>query len=281
MIQVSIQELLQSKQRTIIMGIVNVTPDSFSDGGVYFEPENAIRHALELAHEGADILDFGAESTRPGAKAVSPDEQLRRLQPVIREVRKTVDVPISIDTTSARVAADLIDDGADVINDISGMQFDPDMAEVASQKGCPVVIMHIQGTPRTMQKDPTYKDVISDIYQYFQERIQYATGRGISEQNIILDPGIGFGKTIEHNYRIIRELNEFSTLNKPLLIGASRKSFIGKTLDVGMDERVEGSLAVAAISIMNGARILRVHDVQATVRVALMVDAILQVQETD
>jgi dihydropteroate synthase len=195
-------------------------------------------------------------------------------------VRKSVNIPISIDTTSARVAAELIDAGADMVNDISGMQFDPDMAAVVAERECPVVLMHIQGTPRTMQKDPRYEDVISDIYHYFQKRIYYATRHGISEQDIILDPGIGFGKKIEHNYRIIRRLSEFRTLNKPLLIGASRKSFIGTTLDVGMDERLEGSLAVAAVSIMNGAGILRVHDVQATVRVARMVDAITQVQET-
>ena len=276
----TIQTLLHSARRTLIMGIVNVTPDSFSDGGAYFEPDNAIRHALELADEGADILDFGAESTRPGAEAVPPEEQLRRLKPVIREVKKSVSVPISIDTTSARVAADLIDVGADIVNDISGMQFDQQMAEVVAQKDCPVIIMHIQGTPRTMQKAPSYKDVISDIYQYFQKRIHYAIEHDISEENIILDPGIGFGKTVEHNYRIIRELSEFSVLNKPLLMGGSRKSFIGATLDLGVDERLEGSLAVAAVSIMNGARILRVHDVQATVRVARMVDTILQVQET-
>lgn len=276
----TIQTLLQSVHRTLIMGIVNVTPDSFSDGGAYFHPEDAVRHALELVDQGADILDFGAESTRPGAKPVPADQQLRRLEPVILQVKESADVPISIDTTNARVAAELLNTGADMINDISGMQFDPDMAEVVAQRGCPVVIMHIQGTPRTMQNEPSYEDVISDIYQYFQERIRYATSHGISEQDIILDPGIGFGKTLEHNYTIVRELNGFSTLNKPLLLGASRKSFIGTTLDVGVDDRLEGSLAVAAVSIMKGASILRVHEVKATARVARMVDAILQRQET-
>ncbi len=271
-------KLLQTRQ-TLIMGIVNVTPDSFSDGGAYFKPEDAINHALKLAEEGADILDFGAESTRPGAEPVSAEVQISRLVPVITEIKKQISLPLSVDTTSAEVAEVLLGKGAHLINDISGMQFDSAMARIVADAGCPVVIMHIQGKPGTMQKDPTYNDVIADIYDYFQERVTYALNHGIKEEHIILDPGIGFGKTIKHNYRIIRDLEYFTTLQKPLLVGASRKSFIGKTLQLDIGERLEGSLAVAAMSVMNGARILRVHDVEPTRRVVKMIDAIMQVQE--
>jgi len=260
--------------RTLIMGIVNVTPDSFSDGGKFINPTDAIKHAIQLVEDGADILDIGAESTRPGAAEISVEEEIDRLLPVISDLVKAVDVPISVDTSKSKVAQKMLDAGAHIINDISGLQFDPELVDLVAKNDCPVVIMHIQGTPRTMQKNPVYHDVISDIISYFKERVEFARSAGVEDQQIILDPGIGFGKTIEHNFRIIREFQEFRSLGFPLLLGASRKSFIGKTLDVPVDERLEGSLAAAVIGAWNGASIIRVHDVKETKRALRLTDAV-------
>lgn len=257
-----------------IMGILNVTPDSFSDGGEFFSPDDAIQRGLEIAEEGADIIDIGAESTRPGAEAVSADEEIRRLSPVVEELVKRTDTVISIDTTKASVAREMLQKGGDLINDISGLKFDPDLAGVVAEFGCPVILMHIQGTPRTMQENPSYGDVIEDILQYFKDQIDYARSQGIADEQILIDPGIGFGKTVEHNYRIIKDLRQFTLLGFPVVVGASRKSFIGKTLDLPVGERLEGSLAVAALSIWNGAAVLRVHDVKETKEAISMVDAI-------
>jgi len=261
-------------ERTLIMGIVNVTPDSFSDGGKFINPADAIDHAIHLVEDGADILDIGAESTRPGAADVSVEEEIDRLLPVVNALVKSVDVPISVDTTKSVIAQQMLDAGAHIINDISGLQFDPQLSKVVADYGCPVVILHIQGTPRTMQKNPVYNDVISDIISYFKKRVEFARSAGIQDQQIILDPGIGFGKTIEHNFRILSEFREFTSLGYPLVLGASRKSFIGKTLDVPVDDRLEGSLAAAVVGAWNGANIIRVHDVKETKRALRITDAI-------
>lgn len=259
------------------MGVLNVTPDSFYDGGRYAERESAVRRALQMVEEGADIIDIGGESTRPGSQPVSEEEELRRVLPVIEAVRARVDVPISIDTTKSRVAQRALQAGACMVNDISGLGFDPRMAEVVAQAGALCCLMHIQGTPQTMQKNPHYDDVVHDISAYFAERLALAERAGIPRQNIWLDPGIGFGKTVEHNLQILRRLREFTVFGLPILIGTSRKSFIGKVLgDLPPEDRLEGTAATVAVAILNGANAVRVHDVQAMVRVARMVDAVLR-----
>lgn len=259
------------------MGVLNVTPDSFYDGGRYAERESAVRRALQMVEEGADIIDIGGESTRPGSQPVSEEEELRRVLPVVEAVRVRVDVPISIDTTKSRVAQRALQAGACMVNDISGLGFDPRMAEVVAQAGALCCLMHIQGTPQTMQKNPQYTDVVRDISAYFEERLALAERAGIPRQNIWLDPGIGFGKTVEHNLQILRRLREFTVFGLPILIGTSRKSFIGKVLgDLPPEDRLEGTAATVAVAILNGANAVRVHDVQAMVRVARTVDAVLR-----
>ena len=266
---------LDFSKRTCIMGILNVTPDSFSDGGRYFSENDAVTQALRMEEEGADIIDIGGESTRPGAVKVSVREEIKRVTPVIEELAKRVKVPISVDTYKSEVADASIKAGASIINDISGLRFDPAMAEVAAEHEVPVVIMHIKGTPRNMQKNPLYKSLISEIIDYLREGIIKAKKAGVAEDRIIIDPGIGFGKSLEHNLEIIRRLSEFEGLEKPILLGHSRKSFIGKVLDgVTAGDRVDGTAAVTAIGIINGANIVRVHDVREMVNVARIADAI-------
>lgn len=266
---------LPLRERTLIMGILNVTPDSFSDGGDYFLPDSAIHRGVDLLQAGADILDIGGESTRPGAESVSASEEVHRLGPVISGILNTrSNAVISVDTTKAAVADQMLNLGAKIINDISGMQFDDEMPGVIAKHQCPVVLMHIQGTPRTMQTNPVYDDVITDILQYFTQRIEWAKSSGIKDRQIILDPGIGFGKTVEHNLQIIANLKRFTSLGYPVMVGASRKSFIGKILDLSVDQRLGGSLAAAVISVWNGAKILRVHDVTETVRALRLTDAL-------
>jgi dihydropteroate synthase len=263
------------RQRTVIMGILNVTPDSFYDGGRYARAEAAVQHALQMVQDGADIVDIGGESTRPGSQPVPEEEELRRVLPVIEAVRGQVDVPISIDTTKSRVAERALQAGACMVNDISGLGFDPRMAEVVARHGALCCVMHIQGTPQTMQQNPQYEDVVRDISRYFEERLALAERAGIPRENIWLDPGIGFGKTVEHNLEILRRLREFTAFGLPILIGTSRKSFIGKILgDLPPEERLEGTAATVAIAIMNGANAVRVHDVREMVRVARMTDAV-------
>ncbi|HKJ68167.1 MAG TPA: dihydropteroate synthase [bacterium] len=256
------------------MGIVNITPDSFSDAGQYFDPEDAIRHGIQLAEDGADILDLGAESTRPGSEPVSAREEIRRLAPVVEALHDQVEIPISIDTAKASVAEKMLHLGASMINDISGLQFDAEIGDIAAEWDCPLVLMHIQGTPRTMQENPEYTDVVEAIRKYFQERVEFAHSRGVRDEQLILDPGIGFGKTVAHNYEIFRGIPCFKQLGYPLLFGASRKSFIGKTLDLPVDDRLEGSLAAAVIAAWQGVDILRVHDVKETKRAVMLADAI-------
>ncbi len=261
--------------RTYIMGILNITPDSFSDGGLYLDQEHAVKQAVRMLKDGADIIDIGGESTRPGAKRISAREEIKRVVPVIKAVSGKVNVPISIDTYKASVAEAALKAGASIINDISGLRFDSDMANVAAQHKVPVIIMHIQGTPGNMQKNPSYRALIPEITDYFHQGIAIARKAGIPDDMIILDPGIGFGKTVEHNLEILKCLGDFSGFEKPLLLGHSRKSFIGKILDdLPVSERLEGTSAAAAIGIMNGADIIRVHDVKEMVRVAAIADRI-------
>lgn len=261
--------------KTYIMGVINVTPDSFFDGGKYFSTEKAVAHGLSLIEKGADILDIGGESTRPGALPVSTDEELKRVIPVIEEISKRAKIPISIDTYKAKVAEEAINAGASIINDISGLNFDPQMPSVAAKYKTPVIIMHIKGTPQDMQKNPHYDALIPEIIEYLRAAIIKAKETGVEEDKIIIDPGIGFGKLPEHNLEIIKNLKEFNLLNKPILIGVSRKSFIGKILnDAPPEHRLEGTAAAVAVSIINGANIVRVHDVDYMYKVVKVVDAI-------
>ena len=267
---------LEIGRRTLIMGILNVTPDSFSDGGLYASVESAVEHAERMVSEGADIIDVGGESTRPGAESVPAEDEIRRILPVIEKLTKITKIPISIDTYKSSVARRALEAGACIINDISALRGDPDMAYVAAEAGVSVALMHMKGTPKDMQVNPHYDDPINEITSFFRERIQAAVDAGISPDQIIIDPGIGFGKTAEHNLEIIRRLREFKSLGKPILIGTSRKSFIGKVLDLPVDDRLEGTAATVAVSICNGADIVRVHDVKEMLRVARMTDAIMR-----
>ncbi len=257
------------------MGVLNVTPDSFSDGGLYLSKNRAVEHALKMQDEDADIIDIGGESTRPGAERVSAKEEIKRVVPVIEKLVKKIKIPISIDTYKSAVAKAALSAGASIVNDISGLRFDTKMPEVIAQYQVPVVIMHIKGTPKNMQKDPAYKALIPEIMDYLRGGIEIAQRAGVAKDKIIIDPGIGFGKTVEHNLEIIKYLNEFTGFEKPILLGPSRKSFIGKTLgDLTVTERFEGTAAAIAIGIFNGANIVRVHDVKAMVRVAKIADGI-------
>jgi dihydropteroate synthase len=242
------------------MGIVNVTPDSFSDGGEFLDPEAAIAHGRELVQQGADVLDIGGESTRPGAEAVGAEEEQRRVVPVI-EGLADAGAPISIDTAKSEVAAAAIDAGATIVNDVTALGAEPDLAPLCAERGVEVVLMHMQGTPRTMQENPTYDDVVDDVKAFLAERIEHATGQGIAEEKIWVDPGIGFGKTLEHNIQLLRRLRELLTLGRPLLVGPSRKSFLGKITGAPVDERLGATVAACVIAAANGADWVRVHDV--------------------
>jgi len=263
------------------MGILNVTPDSFSDGGIYFDRRVAIERAFKMIEEGADIIDIGGESTRPGSEPITIEEELRRTIPVIEAVTRECNIPISIDTYKSEVAQRALDARASMVNDISGLRFDPEMPKVVSEYKVPVVIMHIRGTPKNMQMNPEYEALIPEIMDYLREGIRIAIKAGIAEDKIIIDPGIGFGKTVDHNLNIIKNLNKFTLLEKPILIGPSRKAFLGKILgDVPVTERLEGTAAVVAVSIMNGANMVRVHDVKQMARVAKIADAIKRPQNS-
>ena len=270
------QKTLDLYSRTHLMGVLNVTPDSFSDGGKFFKLEEAIKQGLKLAEEGADIIDVGGESTRPGSEPVPIEEELHRVIPVIEKLSNMIQVPISIDTYKSKVAKDALDSGALMVNDISGLRFDPEMKEVVAKYNVPVVLMHIKGTPKNMQENPQYDNLMEEIRTYLLESIEIARESGIDEDKIIIDPGIGFGKTLDDNLKILKNLSEFKNLGRPVMIGVSRKSFIGRILDLSVDERLEGSLASMAVAIMNGANILRVHDVKESKRVVKLVDAILK-----
>lgn len=268
---------LDFSKRSYIMGILNVTPDSFSDGGFYFNEKKAIEHGLRLVQEGADIIDIGGESTRPGSDPVSVEEELRRTIPVIKVLSREINIPISIDTYKAEVARRALEAGATMVNDISGLRFDPDMPKVVAEYDVPVVIMHIKGRPKDMQFNPSYEALIPEIMDYLRISMRLAIKFGVREDRIIIDPGIGFGKTFEHNLKILNNLKEFTLLEKPVAIGVSRKAFIGKILgDLPPMERLEGTAASVAIAIYNGANIVRVHDVKEIVKVARVVDSIMR-----
>jgi len=256
------------------MGIVNVTPDSFSDGGEFLDPERAIAHGRELADEGADILDVGGESTRPGARAVDAAEELGRVVPVVEALAK--DGPkVSIDTSKTEVARAALDAGASMVNDVTALRADPGLAALCAERDCEVVLMHMLGDPRTMQENPVYHDVVDDIKVFLAERIEFATVAGIHRERIWIDPGIGFGKTVEHNLELHRRLGEFAELGRPVAFGSSRKSFIGKLTGAGVDQRLGGTIASNVIAYANGARMLRVHDVAPMQEALTVADAIL------
>jgi dihydropteroate synthase len=256
------------QREPLLMGIVNVTPDSFSDGGKFLDPDQAIHHALRLVEQGADILDIGGESTRPYSETVPLEEELHRVLPVIKEVCRQSSVPVSIDTSKARVAEAAIDAGAEIINDVTGLQGDPAMLRVAQQTRAAVCVMHMLGTPQTMQDNPTYGDVVAEIYDYLQQRRDALIGEGIDPQQICLDPGIGFGKSHAHNLQLLARCREFLMLDCPVLVGHSRKGFIANVLGDKSIDRTAGSVGVALSLARQGVHILRVHDV-AAVRQAL------------
>jgi len=269
------QSWLNTPSRTLIMGILNVTPDSFSDGGLFTDPTHAADHAMDMVKEGADMIDIGGESTRPGAEPISLDEELNRTIPVIESIRNKSDCLISIDTYKSKVAKAALDAGADMVNDISGLTFDEYMAVLVSERNVPIILMHIKGTPRDMQKNPHYDDLLGEIKEYFDKQIAKANDAGVTDTNIILDPGIGFGKRLEDNFEIIHELKQICAMGYPVLLGPSRKSFIGTTLNLPVEDRLEGTLASITAGIMNGARIVRVHDVKETVRVVTITEKIM------
>jgi len=256
------------------MGILNITPDSFYDGGRREKPSQAIADGVAMVEAGAEILDVGGESTRPGSRPVPADEELARVLPVLRGLRSELKVPISIDTYKAQVAAAAIEAGADIVNDISALRFDAEMSVVIAREQVPVVLMHMQGTPRTMQVEPHYGDVVGEVRDFLVARLYEAMDHGVAREAVIIDPGIGFGKTLDHNLAVLRGLPALAALGQPLLVGASRKTFIGKILDAGPEDRLEGSLAAAVAAVFAGANILRVHDVKETVRAARIADAL-------
>jgi dihydropteroate synthase len=255
--------LIEIHDRPLIMGVINVTPDSFFDGGRYFDTEAAVAHAVRLVAEGADLLDIGAESTRPGADAVNEEEEHRRAIPVVTAVAKAVTVPISIDTSKASVARAALDAGAVLVNDVTALRGDQAMVDVLAQTGAGIVLMHMNGTPRSMQQAPHYDDVIGEISEFFEERIRFAMTHGIVRRQIILDPGIGFGKLLEHNLALLGQLRRFTLFECPVLVGVSQKGFLGQLLDRPVQERQWGTAAAVAMAVDRGAGILRVHDVRA------------------
>jgi len=261
-------------RRTAVMAVLNVTPDSFFDGGRHFDAGRAVAAGMAMAAAGADIIDIGGESSRPGAEPVSQVEELARVIPVIQGLRQQCALPISIDSYKEPVARAALDAGADIVNDISALGFDPSMAPMVANEKVPVVLMHMRGTPRTMQADPQYVDVVREVRDFLAERLYDAMDVGIGADAIVLDPGIGFGKTVEHNIQLLRGLTILGALGQPLLVGVSRKTFIGKILGLEPDQRLEGSLAAGVAAVLGGANIIRVHDVVETCRAVRIADAL-------
>jgi dihydropteroate synthase len=274
-------------ERTLVMGVLNVTPDSFSDGGLFLDTDAAVNRALEMELAGADILDIGGESTRPGSEAVSAEEELDRILPVLEKLRGKIQIPISVDTSKSEVAEAVADVGAEILNDVTALRNDPRIAEVARRRKLPLILMHMRGEPRTMQKGPFAKDVISDVLKGLRHSIALARRAGVAKSQIIIDPGIGFGKNYTQNLELLRRLPEFSRVGYPLLVGTSRKSFIAHILRTRSqqapegDERIWGTAATVAASILQGAHIVRVHDVAAMVQVARVTDAILSARSVE
>ena len=262
---------------TCIMGVLNVTPDSFSDGGDYLDPVCAVERAVRMVEEGADIIDVGGESSRPGSRPVPADEEARRVIPIIKALREKVDVPLSIDTRKSEVARRALDEGVSVVNDITALRGDPAMAGTIAAFDAGVVLMHMKGDPRTMQEKPSYNDLMEEIFSYLEGSISIATEAGIDPEKIIIDPGIGFGKTLEHDLTILRDLKKLQRLDKPILVGTSRKSFIGSLTGKGARDRAFGTAASFSVAIMNGADIIRVHDVDQMRDVMCVASAIRSV----
>ncbi len=262
-------------RRVHVMGVLNITPDSFSDGGHYLRPTAALDRAGEMIEQGADIIDVGGQSSRPGSRPILEEEELKRIVPLVERLREEWDGPISIDTYRAHVAEEALKAGAAIVNDITAMTREPGIAEVTSRYDAACVLMHLQGTPDTMQSDPSYDDLMGEIALYLSEAIERARAAGIGDDQIVVDPGLGFGKTTGHNLAVLKHLPELAVLGKPLLVGPSRKRFIGKVLDLAVDDRLEGTLAACAYAVSQGARILRVHDVGPVVRATRMVEACL------
>jgi len=267
---------LRLSERTHVMGILNVTPDSFSDGGRFFDTDDALKQGIALAEDGANIIDVGGESTRPGADPVDAEQEISRVVPVIVALRERIDTPISIDTTKAEVALAALDVGADIVNDVSAGRFDPQMLPLIAERHVPVVLMHMLGEPRTMQQDPHYRDATQEVRSFLEDRATAALAAGVARNQIVIDPGFGFGKTRDHNLELLRNLRRFTELGYPVLAGTSRKSFIGATLDLPVTERLEGTAATVALAVANGAAIIRVHDAGPMRRVAGMVEAVLE-----
>ncbi len=272
---------LDVSTKTLVMGILNVTPDSFYDGGKYCDIDDALNRARKMIDDGADIIDVGGESTRPNSSCVSHDEEIKRVIPIIKELGKETQIPISIDTYKAEVADKAIKAGAQIINDISGLQADKEMAKIAAAHNTPIIIMHIKGRPHDFPKDPIYAELIPEIISFLESRIEYSIKSGIKHNKIIIDPGIGFGKGVKHNIEILRQLNKFKCMDLPILIGTSRKSFIDKVLECSDDtsvkennSRLVGTLVTLVIAVTNGANIVRVHDVKEAVQVIKMYKSI-------
>ncbi len=271
---------LRFGERTLVMGVLNVTPDSFSGDGLLTGPgwlDRVVEAGRRMVQEGADVLDVGGESTRPGAEPVPLEEELRRVVPAVEALRQAVEVPISVDTTKAEVARQALRAGADLVNDISALRFDPEMARVVAEAGCGVVLMHMKGTPKDMQTDPRYEDVVAEVREFLEARLQWADQQGISRDRVVLDPGFGFGKRPEHNLALVRNLRVFRELGCPVLLGPSRKSTIGVVLGgLPPAERVEGTAAVVALAVAFGVDVVRVHDVRVMARVVRMADAVVR-----
>jgi dihydropteroate synthase len=266
---------LELGSRTRVMGVVNITPDSFFDGGRFFERSKAVERCLQLVESGADIVDLGGESSRPGAEPVAVQEELDRVLPVLQEVRKQVPVLISVDTYKSTVAREALKEGADIVNDISAFRLDPEMPQVVKEWDAGVVLMHMRGTPQVMQEIPPSQDILEEVQTDLQAAVSKASEEGIPEESIVIDPGIGFGKTVEDNCRILNQLSFLETFDLPVLVGASRKSCLGTLLDIPAQERIWGSAATVAVAIMRGAHIVRLHDVEEMSQVARITDAIL------
>ncbi len=256
------------------MGVLNITPDSFFDGGLHFRSDEAIEHGLSMAREGADIIDVGGESTRPFSDPLPLDEELKRVIPVIKALSQEIDIPISIDTYKSEVARRGIEAGATIVNDVSALRFDPAMASLVAEAGVPIVLMHMKGTPQDMQVNPTYEDLLEEILEFLGGAVEQAHASGIKREHIIVDPGIGFGKSLDDNLKIIRELHVFSSLGQPVLVGTSNKSFIGHVLGLPVESRETGTMATIAAAAMNGADIVRAHNVKAARETVRMIDAI-------
>ncbi len=265
---------LNLDSKTLIMGILNVTPDSFFDGGLHFRRDDAVRHGLRMANEGADIIDVGGQSTRPFSDPIPLDEELRRVIPVIKALSQEIDIPISIDTYKGKIAGQALEAGAKMVNDISALRFDPAIGPLIAEAGVPVVLMHMKGTPKDMQTKPTYKDLFGEITGFLSQAVEQAVNIGIKRDLIIIDPGIGFGKSFDDNLKIIKELHRFLSLGQPILVGTSNKSFIGHVLDLSVESRETGTMAAIAAAVMNGANIIRAHNVKAAKETVTMINAI-------